>query len=147
MPVGATMDLDLRDLDRGFSGIKLAARNMTPVWARLRSSMKDDQLAHWTDQTGGDGAWAPRAESTRRRHGRRRKIFSKRFAKGFSVVTTPSELAAVSKIPYAAAHQFGGPVGNNAVLPARPFLYLSEKFLGFAMPRIAEHLGKGWTRR
>lgn len=144
------MDLDLRDLDAGFRNMKSAGRNMRKVWERLKPEMKADQLDHWKQQESGDGKWAPRAASTRRRHGKRRKLFSKRFASGFSMVSNARELAAISKIPYADAHQFGAEgIGKNGRtnIPARPFLYLSEDFIAIALPEIAKHLGKAWSRR
>ena len=140
------MDLDLRELDKGFRGMKAAGKNLNPVWKVLRGRMTDDQLEHWENQEGLKGGWKPRAESTRRRWGRRKKVFGKRFAKAFSVLSTKLELAAISKIEYASAHQFGETVGQGAKLPERPFLYLSEAFIDFALPRIQKHLGKGWSR-
>ena len=56
----------------------------------------------------------------------------------------PLELAAVSKIAWAAAHQEGGTVGRGAKLPARPFMWMSQWFVSLALRKLGEHLERSW---
>ena len=146
MPFTATADLDLRELDKGFAKMTRAGRNLRPVWNQLEPAMKQDQLDHFKLQEGVDGPWAPLAAATlKRRRGRRgKKVFSKKFAKGFSIIKAAREMAALSKIPYAAAHRDGETVGKGAQLPAREFLYLSEPFIAIALPAMRGHLEKAF---
>lgn len=39
---------------------------------------------------------------------------------------------------------FGGRVNNNAVIPPRPFVFVSPKFLDMAVAKLADHVFGGW---
>ncbi len=41
---------------------------------------------------------------------------------------------------------FGGRVNNNAVIPARPHVFIAPKFLRFAVAKLADHVFEGWAK-
>lgn len=55
-----------------------------------------------------------------------------------------SNLAATSKVPWAGIHQYGGTAGHGAKIPARPFLWFSQKFLKQAKEIMLTEAFRGW---
>lgn len=144
--VGATVDYDLRDLDEGFADMLKAAKDLRPAFRKLAPDMKRDQLEHGRTQSGPDGKWQPLSKATRARR-KKRKIFSARFIKSFTVEIARKEMAAIHKIPWAGAHQFGERVGRGVKLPARVFVYLGDKFIAKALPEMRDHVVTAFAKR
>jgi phage gpG-like protein len=142
-----TMDIDFRQLERGFAQMTRAAGDFGRVWNTLGPLMKADQLAHHKLQVGPEGKWPGLAEETKRRkRGGGRRIFSKRMAAAFSIEKSRKELAAISNIPWASAHQDGDTVGRGVTLPKRPHIYMSKAFLEIALPAMLEHVRDAWLK-
>jgi phage gpG-like protein len=143
----ATIDLDLRTLDAGLNGIRRAGRDLSPVWDELAPLMKQDQKEHHRLQVGPDGPWPGFSAASKARRPKRKRIFSARMRNAFIIDESPRELAAIHRVPWAHVHQEGGTAGRGSRIPARPFIYMSGKFLGIAIPAIADHLAAGWLGR
>ncbi len=145
--VFGTVDLDLREVENGFKGMIKAGQNFKRVWRKLAPTMKEDQKEHIRLQLGPDGVWPPLAKSTKKRRNKR-KIFTRKMAKGdaTSVSFSRTELVVASNIEWADVHQSGGVAGKGAKIPERTFIYLSDKFIAIALPKIRDHLLRGWRK-
>lgn len=157
--------VDDRDVRRGLLGLKRRGKNMRSVFVRLKKPFRDDIRGFQKRRMGPDGAWAPRAASTKERDkgaktvggkkgGKKGKRFRRRrkrdllgvLPKAVSIKTLNKGFRAEAKVPWASVHHDGGTVGNGAVLPARPFLFFSESFLDLAEREIGNSLELGWKR-
>lgn len=147
------MKVNLSDVFDGLAKLRRAAQDQTPLFNALKKPMKDDQRNHQKLKMGPDGPWAPRKESTNNRgrfarRGSSGRVVRKRIAANqlgklsTSVTFAPAarRITAVSKIPWSQIHQEGGKVGRGAVLPARPFLWMSVEFLNLAMKQIGDRV-------
>ncbi len=147
MPIGARIELDLRDVDKGISQAVRAGKNLKPVWNKLGPVLRKDLEEHQRRQEGPDGAWDKLSPETRGRGGRpKRRIFSKKFAKAVSLVSNRTNLFAIHKVSWAIAHQLGEVVGRGVKLPARILFWLSDEFAELAVDEIGKHIAKGWRR-
>jgi phage gpG-like protein len=155
------VNIDDRDVKDGIRSLIRAGNNLRPVFLRLKKPFKEDIKDHQKRREGPDGAWAPRAQSTKDRdkHGKSHKMKSgkvrrfkrrrknKLLGKLPTSVTTkqnPDSFVGESKVPWAMAQQEGGGVGRNSVLPSRTFLFFSKSFLDLAEDAIGKHLQIGW---
>lgn len=59
---------------------------------------------------------------------------------------TPSYLEARSRVKWAGVHQYGGTAGHGSSIPARPFLYASERLLTLAMNKMIAYVATGNTK-
>jgi phage gpG-like protein len=57
-----------------------------------------------------------------------------------------ASLRAVSRVPWAAAHDLGAVVGRGSRLPERSFMWISWPVLDRAIKIAEDHLHKAWTR-
>ena len=142
-----TLDLDLREVFGGFDAIKLASKNLSPVFQRLVPDMRRDQESHFAEQQGRDSAGPPRSEATlKRRKKSARGGLLGRLKSAFVVEFSRDEIAAFEIVPWSGVHQEGGTVGHGAVIPQREHIYMSTTFLNIADERIAEHVFGAWSR-
>ena len=144
-----------------------------PAFHDLKKHWREDLKAHAARNTGPDGKWEQRASSTtsrmtrtargqgdfafqrdrdsKRRTRSRKKRASKRNLLGKlpSAVTfraRKNSLLGVSKVAWSDIHNTGGRVGRGAVLPARPFLFVSDAFAKLAGERMAAFVVSEWGR-
>jgi len=161
--------VDLEDFEAGLRDLGRAGKTLSPAFRKLKSPMRADQRAHARAEQGPDGKWAPRAPSTaadisgrrrgaraanqlakgrgetaRRRAPGRGKILG-RIPSAIVVRSGPGIVEVISRVSYSAIHQEGGKVGRGSVLPARPFLWMSEAFIQQAMETFSTHLEQGWV--
>jgi len=147
------MDWDLRELDKGFAAMLRAAKNLKPVWRKLEIPMEVDQESHFDARAGSEGKWPAKASATRKRDKRKgarsrsKKPLGNRMKSAFEIIIERKEMAAISKVEWAEAHQFGMRVGRGVKLPVREHLYLGERFLRRALPEINTFLVKKFGRR
>ena len=151
MAVDVSTELDLRQMDAGFRKMLAAARNLKPVFRKLEIPMELDQESHFQSQSGPDGKWAPRAESTKRRNKRggrrnRGRLLGKKMKSSYRINIKRKRMEAESLVPWAEIHQYGGTGYNGARIPARPHIWLSETFLSKALPEIRNHLVRRYGR-
>ncbi|MDQ3153634.1 MAG: hypothetical protein M3R63_18610 [Actinomycetota bacterium] len=162
--------VDLADVEAGLRELGRAGKTLSPAFRKLKGPMRLDQRTHAKAEMGPDGKWAPRASSTaadiagRRRGAREANRLAKgrgetarrkspgrgkilgRIPSAIVVRSGPGIVEVISRVAYSGVHQEGGKVGRGAVLPARPFLWMSESFIQAAMETFGEHLAKGWVR-
>lgn len=138
------IEVDPREVFAGFDRMAKQSRTLGRAFQLIKPEMRADQKDHASHQAGPDGPWPARASSTSAKHarsgrrylGRRRR---KRTARPLGrLLTTVSYMASnagvfgTSPITWSGVHQQGGKVGRGAVVPARPFLWLSDRLVGRA---------------
>jgi len=64
-----------------------------------------------------------------------------KIAQSFKLTVSKGTLTYGSTIPWAGVQNEGGPVGNGATLPPRPFAYLTERDLDILVDMLQAHLG------
>lgn len=155
-------ELDVGDVERGFAAMRRRGRKLAPLFKALRRPLRADQRAHARKGMGPDGPWPARARSTeaallrraavriQRREGkpkRRRKVLSPLGTLPLSLSTNleTDRLQLLSKVRWSGVQLEGGRVGRGSLIPARRFLWMSDRFLAKATQMAAEHLAKGWT--
>ena len=147
------MKVNLADVVDGLAKLRRAAQDQSPLFRALKRPMKDDQLNHQKLKMGPDGPWPARTKLTKAR-GKfarrgasgvttRKRIASNVLGKlstSISFALSARNIVATSKIPWSMAHQEGGKVGRGSILPARPFMWMSEEFLKLATDQIGNRL-------
>ncbi len=162
--MAAFIEVDLRrDLDPGIQRMIRAGANVKPAFQKSRRGIRTDQREHMKGQEGPrKKAWAPLADSTRRRRlarlgrGTRRytkkgnlkkkirrqlnRVLSKRMisARNSRIRIGRREVTIASEV--GRSHQEGLRVGRGSKLPKRPFLYFSKELQAAVRLRIARHL-------
>lgn len=161
-------NIDLTAVDRRLADVGVRAERAAPAFRELRKPMRSDQREHSKQQQGPDASWAARSPMTTARRDARARA-QKRRARALhpSKVTTsrsmpkrilgrlPSAIMviagdlfvrAVSRVPWAGVHQYGGTAGHGARIPQRTFLWLSDKLLETCRDVILDHVMDGWER-
>jgi len=138
-------------VDLGFfqrARVQLAKPDLRPAWKESRKPLRADQRDHAKKQSGPDGAWAPRASSTKTRTSgrkRQRKLLG-RLPAALTSKYDRRKFTLRSLVKWSLAHWQGGRVGHGAVLPARVFLYASDSVLGTVSGIVARHVAKIFER-
>jgi phage gpG-like protein len=132
-------EVDLGFLDRA----KASLRNvdLRPAWKEIRKPFRADLRQHARRQEGPDGTWTPMSSRTRGRARAGRKRPRKLLGRLPGALTTKIErrrLLVSSLVSWSGVHQDGGRVGRGAKVPARPFLWASDKVLELASKVIAK---------
>lgn len=168
--------IDISDVLRGFDLMRARASDLTLVFRDLKEYLKEDIAEHFREEEGPGGAWAERAESTlerarfsmlnaprrrgrgraaavgpmlrQRRTARNRKKTLGRFrAVGAYVFkATATSLTMTPRGPWAGVHQYGGIVGHGSKIPARPFLWLSDRVINRFEESLHLHIMSGWLK-
>lgn len=129
------------DLSDAFAGLDSMARPPLPrAFAFLKAPLRFDQKEHASAKAGPEGAWPARASSTLERYSHMKKPPKRIMGKLPTAVTyaaTASSVTATSRAKWSEVHQVGGRVGRGSMLPARPFLWLSDKMLAIAEDAFA----------
>lgn len=147
------MHLDLRGALAGVDGMRAKGKALGKVFRELKPIVRADQRDHAKQQAGPDGRWQKRAVSTlasfkRGKSGRR--LTKRPLGKLVQAVTYKASrfgVIAESRVPWSGVHQWGGTVGRGSVIPARPFLWISEKLLKAAADAIEAQVIAGFRGR
>lgn len=135
--------LDAREVERGFDRMSKTGRSqLGSAFKTIRPHMKVDQRDHASKQAGPESQWPPRAPSTtaKMRSARRRRRPLGRLVGAVTYQASAAGVFATSRVPWSGVHQYGGKVGRGSVIPARPFLWISDKLLEIAMGVIGRHV-------
>lgn len=157
------------DIDNWLDGLREMARrgaDLRPVFKEFKVVVRDDLRSHFDRAMGDDGKWAPRAPSTIERimglkgssykRGKRAGTATKRGQRrldnqlgrlktAWATKLTPRLLEFRSKAgKISDIHQRGGQNGKGAVIPARPYAYLSEPVIAKFAVVTAGFIAKGW---
>jgi phage gpG-like protein len=134
------LDLDARDVLKGFDKMSTQGRSLGRAFRVIKPEMRLDQKDHAAKRAGPDGPWPARSTGTSARQSRGRRYLGKRRRKSnrrplgrlVTAITYSASNAGVfatSRIPWSNVHQVGGKVGRGARLPARPFLWISDRLI------------------
>lgn len=156
--------VDLDDVYEGLDALVRAGRDLRPVWREVRGGLRGDLKNHFDQRQGPEGAWAPPAASTierllrqggrsaninrkgqlKRRAARRLANQLGRLKSAWTIAYTRGSLTGESKAPWSGIHQDGGVAGRGARIPARPFAWVTDSFLGVVADSVLKYLGKAW---
>lgn len=134
MFVSAT--LDIGDVEKGLDAMQRRSKALGPAFQALKKPMREDQKEHRKTKTGPSGSWAPRSAATLAAHHGKRKLARTLLGKlptAVSYKATAHGVTGESKVKWSAVHQEGGSAGHGAKIPARPFLWISDKLLDLAV--------------
>ncbi|MDQ3295077.1 MAG: phage virion morphogenesis protein [Myxococcota bacterium] len=124
---------DTSSLDQALMSMSRRGKMLGQVFRDLKKPMRLDQREHAKDRSGPLGSWAARAPTTLaklRSGGRRlRKRPLGRLTTAVTYRATRTGLMAESRVAWSGVHQEGGRVGRGSVIPARPFLWISDELL------------------
>lgn len=130
-----SVTVDIGDVEKGLDAMLKRAHQLEPAFEEIKEEMKADQKDHRENEAGPDGRWAARKASTiadAKAHHKGRLVPRKILGKLPTAVTykaLPLGVFGESRIKWSEAQQEGGPVGRGAVLPARPFLWISDQLM------------------
>lgn len=168
--MGVELQWDLRDFRKGRKEVEARARQLAMVFRALRRPLIADLNAHAERESSPEGKWPKRSASTERELGRRRSVFvsttrTRKTKRRKAQVTKaavrfntilgglPSttvvraknfQVEAKNPVPWAHVHQFGGRVGKGAIVPERPFVFISDQVAEAASNAIADYVADGW---
>jgi phage gpG-like protein len=152
-------EVDASDLVAHFDEVaRRAPERIARIFSSLRAPMRRDQREHADREEGPDGArWPARsprtAEKVRiiRRAGRQKGQRTFRYTKIEGLLGTLPELTTVgvqraavfarppSRMTFLAeVHTWGAIAGRGSVIPARPYIYVSDELARFALAKIAD---------
>ena len=109
-----------------------ASLDLRPAWKDARPVLRADQKDHARKQEGPEGPWAPRSSSTRVRAGTRRKRARRllgRLPTSVAMKGDRQRLLMRSPVRWSGAQHEGDRVGHGAMIPARPFVYVTQRAL------------------
>ena len=138
------LTMDASSAVAGLDRMARQGKNLAKAFRILKPDLHADQRDHAARQAGPDGHWPARATGTsarmakgRRYLGRQRRRLTRRpLGRLITAVTYSASNAGVfatSRVPWSGVHQNGGKVGRGAVIPARPFLWLSDRIVARAV--------------
>lgn len=135
----STLSATIASIDFGdaLKGLDAMGRRgvLAPAFKTLKAPLRIDQREHAAAQSGPGGSWAPRAQSTIDRHRNKPRLPRKQLGRLPTAVSYSASARGVvgeSRVAWSSIHQDGGTAGHGARIPARPFLWISDKFLGIA---------------
>lgn len=134
--MNTTVSVDVRDVERSFDAMERRGKQLGQAFRVIKGEMRDDQRDHASKQEGPGGSWAPRAASTAakmRSIGRAKKRQLGRLTSAVTYKATADGVVAVSRAPWSGVHQEGGTAGRGSKIPARPFLWISERLASKAI--------------
>jgi len=134
----AVAEVHLGFLDRARAILR--APDLRPAWKLIRKPVRADLRQHARRQEGPEGSWSPMSSRTKGRARAGRKRPRKLLGRLPGALTTKLERKRMilrSQVAWSAVHQEGGRVGRGARVPARPFLWASDKVLELAGGIIA----------
>lgn len=163
----ADVNFDLSQLGGAMADMEARGKQMAPAFRELRRPLRGDQRAHARAEEGPTGRWQARSSVTEarnrahvklRRSRKRRDEYTARRSTAkkllgrlpgaIQVVAGQLYVRATSRASWGGVHQFGGHAGHGrrVRIPARQFLWLSEKLLRTATEVLGTYVVKGWRR-
>jgi phage gpG-like protein len=156
--IDVRLELDARSALAGLDRMAKAGNAPTKAFRALRPVMRADQREHARRAEGPSGKWPARKTriTSRSRGSNGRYLSARRRSRGLArrplgrlttaVTYTASKdgLIGRSLVQWSGAHQWGGRVGNGADLPARPFLWLSDKLVEQSTRMLADHVRRAF---
>lgn len=148
--IGAKLRVDTKGVQAAFG--KLPA-GIPKAMQELRKPLRVDQREHARAQEGPDGPWpkrasaADRASASRKRRKRRRPSRRRLLGKlpgAVKVTSTRSSVTIESRVAWSGIHQHGGTAGRGAKIPARPFLWISQKLRGIAIATLEQRMAEAF---
>lgn len=133
-------EIDLGEVERSFDAMKRRGRELGQAFRVLKPEMRADQRDHAARREGPEGSWPPLAQSTlakRASLGRLRRRPLGRLTSAVTYTASKDGVVARSRVPWSGAHQEGAVVGRGSRLPARPFLWLSDRLIERAKEILA----------
>lgn len=153
--------IDLSDVERGLLGLNVRPSALRPVFNELRNPLRGDLKDHQAQQEGPGGKWPARSNRTTsrlsarrrgrtasgRRRGRRKagRLLGK-LPHLFVLRVSSYGLSAENRAAWSDIHDKGGTAGRGARIPARPYAWLSDRFLDLSVEFVAECMQLGWGR-
>lgn len=142
--------LDAREVEKSLAELERRGQNPLPAMRVIRMEMRTDQRDHASGKEGPDGKWPPRSAATikaaRKGSGRPRR-FMGRLTTAVDYLAQHKQVIGRSKIPWSGAHQEGATVGKGVKLPARPFLWISDRLLEVSARVLTRFIVNGWGKR
>ena len=123
--------LDPSNVERSLDAMQRRAKALGGAWRLIKGEMREDQRDHAKSASAPDGKWPPRAAATLEKaksKGRARRTLGK-LPTSTTYTATSSGAQARSRVPWSGVHQEGGTVGRGSVIPARPFLWISDNLI------------------
>lgn len=147
--------IDMTAVDRGLAALTQDARNLAPAFKAAKKPARADQREHAKLRQGPDGAWAPKAASTLAREALAKKRAGKRRGSRKLLGRLPAALALMSdrnrvvvrsraRGKLSSIQQDGGVAGRGARIPARVFLWASDKLLATVRGILERHIMGRW---
>lgn len=144
------VELDATEVEASLRELVRRGQDPLPAMRVIRKEMRLDQREHAQDLEGPEGKWPPRSAATlakiRKGSGRARRPMG-RLTTAVEYIAKRSAVVGRSKVPWSGSHMEGDRVGNGARLPARPFLWISDRLLETAITVLERFLVNGWGRR
>jgi len=147
--------LDFGEVERGFRALAKRVRVLTPAFRALQKPLRRDQREHAQRQEGPEGRWPPPSTRTLTRlrgRARGKKLRARaprllgRIPSALRVRSNAYAVWAISMPHYSGAHQDGARTGHGARLPARPFLWISDRLLGIARGALEQYVASAWKK-
>lgn len=143
------VEVDTREVEAALAELERRGQNPAPAMRVIRKEMRLDQRDHAREKEGPEGKWPARAASTiakiRKGSGRARRPMG-RLVSAVAYTAERSRVVGRSLVRWSGSHMEGDRVGRGATLPARPFLWISDKLLDTAETVLARFLLNGWGR-
>lgn len=160
------------EVQRGIDAMRGRGHLLGVVFRELRPALRLDLKEHAKFHAGPDGNWPARAGSTMAKIEKRaakvgrtrtrktkdgtrirtRNVTRMQNALGSlpgSVRTKANARALIAESPvsWAGIQNEGGIAGHRSAIPARPFVFFSEPFLGLAEREIGRFVFFGWEKK
>lgn len=128
-------------------------RDLRPVFKEARGPLMRDQKEHRKQQSGPDGKWPAlspftieRQKARARSKGKRRpRIMLGKLPMSLRVYTSSKALRVENRADWSGVHQDGaGRTGHAPSIPARRFLWISDRVLVDFVDIIKTHAEKWW---
>jgi hypothetical protein len=148
MSAFASVRLDLGDALKGLDA--MARAPIAKALQALKPEMRADTKDHAKAKAGPESGWAPRAASTiasYKTHPKAPKKLMGKLPTAVSYKVVGLTLAGESRARWSDVHQTGGTVGRGAKLPARVFLWISDKLMALSEDQIGDVMLKAFGGR
>lgn len=143
------LSLDAREAEQLFRAMSQRGHAPGAAFRKIRPHMRKDQREHAARREGPETSWAPRAPSTiakfkRGKTGRRltRRPMGKLLT-AVRYAASDRGVFGMSRIWWSGAHQHGARIAGGHVLPARPFLWISDHLTRIASRVLGEYVVGG----
>jgi phage gpG-like protein len=143
------LSLDDRETQALFRAMEKRGRAPGEAFRKIRPHMRKDQREHAARREGPESSWPRRAPSTIAKSARSktgRRIVRRPLGKLPSAVTyfaNDRGAFAKSRVRWSGAHQHGARIARGHVLPARPFLWISDSLTRIAGRLLADYVTGG----